>query len=209
MDLPFQKLSMPGADVWFAPALVPLNERARLFSQLRRQAAWKQQHITLAGRSIALPRLTAWHGDPGTAYAYSGIRNEPDPWISPLTDVRELLNFYVGTLFNSVLINLYRNGRDSVSWHADDEVELGVAPVIASVSLGASRKFSFKHRLDRSLRHDMMLEDGDVLVMRGNTQQTWLHQIPKTTLAVGERINLTFRSVHTKASPGRHPEEDV
>lgn len=193
----FHSVPLPGADVWFAPGWVPMKERPRLFAEIMEQARWKQDHLTIQGQSIALPRLTAWHGEPGAAYGYSGINNEPAPWIAPLSELREELIAGLGAAFNSVLINLYRSGADSVSWHADNEAELGSEPVIASLSLGAPRKFSFKHRFDRSLRHDLTLSDGDLLVMKGSTQASWLHQVPKTKAVVGPRINLTFRMVIT------------
>ena len=194
----FQSLAMPGAQVLFAPGLVPVEDRSRLLSELRAQAQWKQDYLRIQGQEIALPRLTAWHGDPGTAYGYSGVANIASPWTPALEEMRCLLGAHVDVIFNSVLLNFYRDGKDSVSWHADDEPELGTEPVIASISLGASRKFSFKHRTDKALRLDLTLSDGDVLLMRGDTQRNWLHQVPKTTKPIGERMNLTFRVVRPR-----------
>lgn len=161
-------------------------------SALRKEMDWKQQSIRIKGQSIDLPRLTAWHGT--RAYRYSGIVNTPSPWTPTLDMLRLRLEQELGHTFNSALGNLYRTGKDSVGWHADDEPELGPQPVIASLSLGARRKFSFKPRLGGE-RVDYWLDHGDLLVMRGNTQRDWLHQVPKTQQPVGERLNLTFRKV--------------
>lgn len=195
---------MTDADVLYFPGLIGEDDRARLFKDLRDEAAWKQDRLRIQGHEVDLPRLTAWHGDPGTAYGYSGIENQASPWTPRMQELLCLLSRHVDASFNSVLLNLYRNGKDSVSWHADDERELGVNPIIASVSLGASRKFSFKHRTDKNKRCDLVLGDGDLLVMRGQTQVHWLHQVPKTSRPVGERMNLTFRMVR-RPRPGFVP----
>ena len=168
------------------------HERRPLMDALLNEMAWAQQSILSQGNTIPLPRLTAWHGT--SRYRYSGILNTPSPWTPTLTVLRDRLEQELHANFNSVLGNLYRGGKDSVSWHADDEPELGKTPTIASISLGEARKFSFKRR-DGTEKVDLLLEGGDLLVMRGNTQRDWLHQIPKTAKAVGERINLTFRQV--------------
>jgi alkylated DNA repair dioxygenase AlkB len=142
------------------------------------------------GRRIPIPRLTAWHGAAG--YVYSGIRLTPAPWTPPLLELKALAERLAGQSFNSVLLNLYRDGRDSVSWHADNEPGLGRDPVIASLSLGAVRRFQLKHRrLPERLTLD--LPHGSCLIMAGATQHHWLHQLPKTKAPVGPRINLTFR----------------
>ena len=139
---------------------------------------------------MPIPRLTAWHGAAG--YVYSGIRLTPAAWTPPLLELKALAERLAGERFNSVLLNLYRDGRDSVSWHADNEPGLGRDPVIASLSLGAVRRFQLKHRrLDERLALD--LPHGSCLIMAGATQHHWLHQLPKTTRPVGPRINLTFR----------------
>ena len=143
------------------------------------------------------PRLNAWYGDPGCRYGYSGTRFEPLPWTETLTDIKERLTATLGVAFNSMLANRYRDGRDSVAWHSDDEPELGRNPVIASVSLGATRRFTLKHKSRRDIRPLAVdLTHGSLLVMSGPTQHQWLHQIAKTTRIVGERINLTFRYIY-------------
>jgi alkylated DNA repair dioxygenase AlkB len=187
-----ERLEFPdGEGVWFRRAFTP-GESADLFAVLRRETPWRQPVITLYGRSIASPRLSAWHGDPGAVYSYSGLRLEPEPWTPILRIARERVEMLAGTRFNSVLLNLYRDGRDSMGWHSDDEPELGRNPAIASVSLGAARRFLMQHKKQR-LRREWLLEDGDVLVLSGATQHYWRHHVPKTRQPVGPRINLTFR----------------
>ena len=143
------------------------------------------------GRSIPVPRLTAWYGTVG--YRYSGILHAARPLTEELRELRTLVEELAANSFNGVLANLYRDGRDSVGWHADNEPGLGAEPIIASLSLGAVRRFQLKHRTDRSLRVTLDLPHGSCLVMAGKTQQCWLHQLPKTRAPVGPRINLTFR----------------
>jgi alkylated DNA repair dioxygenase AlkB len=162
----------------------------RLYDALLGQVAWRQEEATIMGRRVAIPRLTAWHGEAG--YVYSGIRMAPAPWSPALLELRRRAVDLAGQPFNSVLLNLYRDGRDSVSWHADNEPGLGRNPVIASLSLGATRRFQLKHRrCDERVAID--LSHGSCLVMAGATQHHWLHQLPKTARPVGPRINLTFR----------------
>ena len=155
------------------------------------------------GKVTPLPRLTAWYGDEGAGYEYSGIRNEPLEWTAELARLRDEAGEAAGVSFNSVLLNLYRDGSDSVSWHSDDEPELGQDPTIASVSLGATRRFKLRHKATReTVVRD--LEDGSLLLMSGNSQRLWEHCITKTRRPVGKRINLTFRVVGTEVqgSPG-------
>jgi alkylated DNA repair dioxygenase AlkB len=154
----------------------------------------------LFGRRVAAPRLEAWYGDPGARYAYSGLAHEPLPWTPLLLDLRERVVDAAGGAYNSVLANLYRDGNDSNGWHADDERELGPEPHIASLSFGAPRRFLMRHRRDPSLRLELLLAPGSLLVMRGATQQCWKHAVPKTRAVTGARINLTYRLV---AAPHR------
>ena len=147
------------------------------------------------GLTIPQPRLIAWHGDPEASYSYSGLTVQPTPWTTLLTSLKAKVEEVVpGFPFNSVLLNLYRNGKDSIAWHSDDEPELGENPTMASVSLGAVRKFSLKHKVTKEV-HDINLASGSLLVMAGRTQTYWMHQVPKTKRPVGERINLTFRCI--------------
>jgi alkylated DNA repair dioxygenase AlkB len=177
-------------EVWLvADALPPANAN-RLLAELTAATAWRREEATVMGRRLPIPRLTAWHGE--TGYVYSGIRLEPAPWTPPLLELKAVAEAIAGERFNSVLLNLYRDGRDSVSWHADNEPGLGRNPVIASISLGAVRRFQLRHRRTRA-RVDLDLPHGSCLVMAGATQHHWLHQIPKTARPVGPRLNLTFR----------------
>jgi alkylated DNA repair dioxygenase AlkB len=174
--------------------LVPgaVGDADRLMAALRRDIAWRQDEATVMGRRIPIPRLQAWHGD--GQYVYSGIRLEPSPWTPDLLILKGVAEDIAGESFNSVLINLYRDGRDSVAWHADDEPSLGRDPVIASLSLGAVRRFQLQHKTT-GLRIDLDLPHGSCLVMAGPTQHHWRHQIPKTRRPVDPRINLTFRRI--------------
>ena len=162
----------------------------RLLDDLMKVTDWRQEVATLMGRRVPIPRLTAWHGQAG--YVYSGIRMAPAPWNPPLLELKALAEALAGQPFDSVLLNLYRDGRDSVSWHADNEPGLGRDPVIASISLGATRCFQLKHRR-RGERVSIDLPHGSCLVMAGATQHHWLHQLPKTARPIGPRLNLTFR----------------
>ena len=167
-----------------------------LFDRLRRETAWVQGELECYGRRIPVPRLTAWYGDPGATYTYSSIVNEPNPWTRTLTEIKLRLETATSALFNSVLLNLYRSGNDGVSWHQDNEMELGEEPVIASLSLGATRTFQLRHRKDKSIRRiDVPLKNASLLLMRGSSQNDWIHQIPKSAKPVEERINLTFRLI--------------
>jgi len=154
---------------------------------------WKQETLALFGRRIPQPRLSAWYGD--AAYAYSGLHLDPRPWPPVLADLRRRCAEIAGAAFNSVLANLYRDGADSMDWHADDEASLGPAPVIASISLGAPRRFQMRRKDKRGEAVCTELGNGDVLVMSGRCQADWLHRVPKTKKPVGPRINLTFRNV--------------
>lgn len=170
------------------------DQHDRLFGWLLTGVPWQQHAITVYGRSLLAPRLSAWYGDPGATYRYSGLRLHPLCWTPTLLQIKEVVETLASISFNSVLLNLYRNGQDSVGWHSDAEPELGRNPVIASVSLGATRRLVFQHKKRRE-RTALDLEPGSVLVMGGATQHYWRHQLPKTDRPVGPRINLTFRVI--------------
>jgi alkylated DNA repair dioxygenase AlkB len=175
-----------------------VREATALLEDLRQTIEWQQEEILILGRRVSVPRLVAWHGDPGAHYSYSGTDHVPRPWTPTLEAIRERASSLTGAHFNSVLLNFYRSGRDGMGWHADDEAELGRNPVIASVSLGASRRFCLRHRKRAGLRIDVTLTHGSLLCMSGATQHRWLHALPKTRASVGPRINLTFRYVHVR-----------
>ena len=188
------KIIMPDADVIHFPGLFGLSEADALFTQLREEVVWRQEQINFYGQTHNLPRLTAWYGDPSKTYTYSGITVRSLEWIGPIHEIKRRIETMSDNSFNSVLLNLYRNGSDSVSWHADDEPELGINPPIGSVSFGEARPFQMKHK-SLSEKRKIILEHGSYLLMQGTTQHHWLHQIPKSKRQLGERINLTFRSI--------------
>ncbi len=166
-----------------------------LFERLRAQIPWKEHRVFVFGRWVLQPRLTAWFGDAGVPYHYSGNSLQPNSWTPELASIRQVCEGLANSNFNSVLANLYRDGSDSIAWHADDERELGVNPVIASVNLGQERRFDLRHR-HTGETVKVLLPHGSVLVMSGPTQHHWLHQVPKSARPMGERINLTFRQIH-------------
>jgi alkylated DNA repair dioxygenase AlkB len=180
------------------PAAFAPDEAWDLFRALRERIAWQQEEVLIFGQRRLVPRLVAWHGDPGAHYSYSGTDHRPEPWTPELEHVRRRARELTGSDFNAVLLNLYRGGSDGMGWHADDEPELGRNPVIASVSLGAERRFCLRHRRRREQRLDLALPHGSLLCMGGPTQHHWLHALPKTRRPVGERINLTLRRVAVK-----------
>ncbi len=190
--LPDLSLNLPGGDVRLYADAVP--DADHLFQSLMAEVPWKHEQITLFGKPQTMPRLTCWMGD--AAYTYSGLTNVPAPWNENVQRIRDVAEKLSGTDFNGVLLNLYRDGRDSMGWHADDEAALDSAPIIASVSLGATRRFRFKpkpHHTAQALGVD--LAHASVLVMRGATQKNWLHAVPKSAKKLAPRINLTFRTV--------------
>jgi alkylated DNA repair dioxygenase AlkB len=193
------RLGLPDADVRLWRAAFRPAEADALLAALRSQIDWQQEEILIFGERKRVPRLVAWHGDPGTAYTYSGTAHEPLPWTHELQRVRQRAEELTGYSYNSVLLNLYRDGRDGMGWHADDEPELGREPAIASVSLGATRRFKLRHRRSRSAASTVDLAHGDLLLMAGATQHHYVHAVPKTARPVGERVNLTFRRVRTSA----------
>ncbi|SDR26681.1 DNA-N1-methyladenine dioxygenase [Paraburkholderia fungorum] len=195
MDL-FNDLPTPDVD-WYPDWLEPATA-TRLLTQLVEEVAWRQDTMgTPAGR-VPLPRLTAWQGESGAVYVYSGIRNVPQPWTPAVAELKAAAEESSRARFNSVLINRYRSGNDSMGWHADKEPELGTHPVIASVSLGTPRTFDLRHNKSGVVQ-SFSLKDGSLLVMKGNTQAEWRHRVPKEPRVAGERINLTFRWVTPRA----------
>lgn len=174
-------------------AQLPLSlSNADVFQRLLIETPWREESVVVYGKRHLQPRLTAWYGD--ASYTYSGLRLEPLPWTALLLEIRTAVEAACGQRFNSVLLNRYRNGRDSMGMHSDDEAELGKDPVIASLSYGATRTFILRHKRDkRTVR--LPLDDGNLLVMSGQFQQNWLHGINKSTRPLGERINLTFRYI--------------
>lgn len=174
----------------------PVGAR-ELLSTLTETIQWSQPSIKFFGKLVPVPRFAAWYGDPDATYTYSGVKNIPIPWTPELLAIKKKVEETSGTTFNSVLLNLYRDGNDHMSWHADDEKALGVNPVIASVSLGEVRKFGVKHRYDKELPPvSLELASGSLVIMKGEMQEYWHHRIYPTKKPMGPRINLTFRKVN-------------
>jgi alkylated DNA repair dioxygenase AlkB len=188
-------LDLPGAEVRLRPRWLAADAASALQAALLQQVAWGGHRIRMFGREVDSPRLSCWIGDPEAAYRYSGTRFAPRPWPPALTAVRRQLAEACAAEFNSVLLNRYRDGRDAMGWHSDDEPELGPQPLIASLSLGAPRRFVLRHRQQREQRAELILDHGDLLLMAGDTQRLYQHALPRTARPVGERINLTFRRI--------------
>jgi len=193
-DAPGTLLPIPiedGALALMARLPLPYSTE-EVFARLRAETPWRQDSIVLFGKRHLQPRLTAWYGD--ASYTYSGLRLDPLPWTPLLAELRQAVEHACGRSFNSVLLNYYRNERDSMGMHSDDEPELGPEPAIASLSFGATRSFVLRHKRNkRTLK--LALDDGSLLLMSGTLQSHWLHGIHKATRALGERINLTFRYI--------------
>ncbi len=179
---------------WLSPA-----EASTVFEALRVQVPWQARSIQIFGREVLQPRLVAWVGDAGAVYTYSRTRHEPLPFTPLLDELRQRISQQVGIALNSVLCNLYRDGRDSMGMHSDSEPELGEDPLIASLSLGATRRFCLRHRRGPTRgKLDLRLETGSLLVMLGTTQRHYRHGVPKEPKVSAPRINLTFRRVSPK-----------
>jgi alkylated DNA repair dioxygenase AlkB len=190
-------VGLPGASVSYLREWLTVPVADAAFDALIKEVPYTQHRVRMFGRELPAPRLSAWVGDPGAAYCYSRVRHQPLPWTRTLQILRERLQEDLGCAFNSVLVNRYRGGADSMGWHADDETELGPDPVIASVSLGATRAMRFRSRSPAAIKQALALalEHGSLLLMAGQTQAHYQHAIDKTRAAVGERINLTFRLI--------------
>ena len=199
MDSLFQSdaifLDLPEAEVIYYPHFFDKTEADAIYDELLTETPWQQDEITVYGKKHAQPRLTALYGNQGKSYSYSHIKMQPHPWNLLLQKMKTQLGEVTHCSFTSVLLNYYRDGRDSNGWHADNEKELGINPVIASLSFGAERSFQFKHKTDKDQKRSIVLEHGSLLVMAGSTQHFWKHQIPKTDKPIGGRINLTFRKI--------------
>ena len=175
-----------------------------LFDSLKHDIAWKQDHIKLFGKVHPTPRLVAWYGDPHCTYTYSGVVNTPLAWTPSLLTIKDRIEqLLYPAKFNCVLLNYYRDGHDKMGWHSDDEKELGPNPNIASVSFGATRRFDFKDKTDPSNKFSLELHSGSVLLMQGDMQHHWLHQLPAQKRILTPRINLTFRFIPEQTHPQR------
>ncbi|AXG70181.1 2OG-Fe(II) oxygenase superfamily protein [Kordia sp. SMS9] len=190
-----QKLNLPEADITYYPNFIPATEATRIFETLRDETPWQQDDIKVFGKVYAQPRLTALYGTNQKSYSYSNIKMTPHALTPLLADLKQQVDQTCEVNFTTMLLNYYRDGKDSNGWHADNEKELGVNPIIASLSFGQERYFHLKHRTDKTLKHKILLQHGSLLVMKGETQHKWLHQIPKTAKPIQGRINSTFRII--------------
>lgn len=190
-----QGIDLQGGHLRYWPSFLAPKDADRFLEGLWRDATWSQHFVHIAGRRIPSPRLSAWYGVDGARYTYSGQTYDPLPLFPLLEEVRRAVEKAAGTAFNSVLLNGYRDGSDSMGWHSDAERELGSQPVIASLSLGATRRFRMRHRSAGVDPVQLDLPHGSLLVMDGDTQTHWRHAVPKTRRQVGLRLNLTFRRI--------------
>lgn len=188
---------LPNAEIQYLPNFFSEKRSTHFLKTLIQKIDWRQNTIRMYGKQSLVPRLEAWYGDKGKSYSYSGITMNPTPWSEDILQIKMAIEERTMTSFNSVLINYYRNGKDRVAWHSDDEKELGPNPVIASVSFGEERKFKLRHKKhkENGLRAEISLKHGSLLMMKGETQHHWMHEIPRTTKPIGPRINLTFRKI--------------
>jgi alkylated DNA repair dioxygenase AlkB len=184
--------TVPNGRLFWMPDFIAADEALSLFLALRQDVEWRQDHIQLFGKSHPIPRLQAWYGD--KPYRYSNLMMDPKPWLPLLLTLKQRCEQVAHSEFNSVLVNLYRDGKDSNGWHSDNEPELGAQPSIASLSLGEVRTFHLKHKKTKQ-KITLELTPGSLLIMSGDTQRYWQHCVPKTRRVKQERINLTFRYV--------------
>jgi len=188
-------LQLPDAEIIYYPHFFDQEEADKIFAELLTKTPWQQDEITVYGKRYLQPRLTALYGNEGKPYSYSNIKMQPHHWNLLLQKIKFYVESVSNTNFTTVLLNYYRDGNDGNGWHSDNEKELGINPVIASVSFGAERTFQLKHNTNKDQKKSIILEHGSLLLMKGSTQHFWKHQIPKTSKPIGPRINLTFRVI--------------
>ena len=187
---------LPDAELRLIPDWCPPERAERWLQQLVAETPWEQTVVHLHGRDYPVPRLVNWYGDPAVFYTYSGQTHAPLPWTPLLAEIRSAVEQAAGQRFNGVLLNFYRDGQDSMGWHSDDEPELRRDPLVASLSLGGSRRFDLRRKGQTRIAHSLELTHGSLLVMRGATQHHWQHQVAKTRRSCMPRLNLTFRLVY-------------
>jgi len=187
--------SLNNATIDYKEDFLSVNESLQMYESFVSDVQWVHREIMIFGKRIKEPRLTAWYGDEEASYKYSGIELKPLPWYPKLLDLKKRIETFTEQPFNSVLFNWYRDGNDSMGWHSDDEKELGLNPVIASLSLGEARDFQFRRKDDHNVKKQITLKSGSLLVMSGEMQTYWQHQTPKRKRINEGRINLTFRKI--------------
>lgn len=188
--------SIIGHDVLLIDPFLDAESSMNLFKTLYETLSWQSLQIKLYGRLLNQPRLTAFYGDDGIHYTYSNLTLKAEPFTQELLNIKQTIESVCQTTFNCVLANLYRDGNDSMGWHSDDEPSLGDQPTIASISFGAERRFHLKHQFDPSIpTQKLLLRPGSLLIMQGQSQSHWQHQLPKSKRVALPRINLTFRRI--------------
>lgn len=188
-------LQLPNAELALWPQWLSVSVADEWLTLLTEQTPWQQPQVRIFGRHVAVPRLVAWYGDAEASYRYSGLTHQPLPWTPLLAQIRAQVEQAAGQSLNGVLLNYYRHGQDSMGWHSDDEAELGVNPLIASLNLGGTRRFDLRRKGQNRIEHSLDLQHGSLLVMRGATQHHWQHQVAKTRASCAPRLNLTFRLI--------------
>ena len=190
-----QTFALGDSEIQYVANAFTAREADRLFQSLLDAIPWRTATLTIAGQKRPLPRLQCWMADQGRSYSYSGLKLSPHPWNPDVLRIKARLEQLCEHSFNSVLLNYYRDGSDSVSWHADDETELGPNPIVASVSLGAQRTLEFKPKFNLTTpKKQIVLGSGSILIMGKTIQNNWLHQLPKISGTIHPRISLTFRN---------------
>ena len=193
-----KELQIPQGTLLLEPDFIADNEANNLFQSLQQQLNWQQAEIRMFGRMVRIPRLQCFQGEPGISYRYSGLTLKTEPWHPLIHALKQRVESVAEHTFNTVLINYYRDGKDSMGWHSDDEPELGSNPVIASLNLGQARRFLLRHRFDKAIpQRELLLNSGSLLIMAGQLQHYWHHSVPKTNRPLEGRINLTFRHTFT------------
>ena len=180
--------------VYYYGKILNSKSASRIFDLLMKNILWKNDEVIIFGKRIITKRKAAWYGDSDYLYTYSNSTKQALPWTEELSWLRQIIEELIGTKFNSCLLNLYHNGNEGMGWHSDDEKSLGKNNTIASLSLGAERKFLFKHKQTKQIV-SLLLEHGSLLVMKEATQSNWLHSLPKSKDVIDSRINLTFRTI--------------
>lgn len=189
------RLPIADAECFYLKNFLTESDASNAYQQLIDELEWAQDKVFVFGKWHLIPRLQAWHGDPHASYQYSGKQLTPQPWSPTLKKLHDAIDS-LGIETNSVLANWYRDGNDRMGWHSDNEKELGPTPVIASLSLGASRTFQLKHKRSKQ-RVDIELTSGSLLVMAGSMQHNWVHALPQRKRIMDGRVNLTFRNIHS------------
>ncbi len=191
----FPDEAITAPDWTLTPGFLSRDAADALYDALLSETPWREDRLRLGGREVVAPRRVSWHGDPVCVYRYSGARHDPSPWFPALAALRDQVQAAAGHRFNCVLLNLYRDGQDSMGWHSDDEPELGTNPVVASVSLGAERRFRFRSRSNPAETATILLGHGGLLAMGPGCQTRWRHSLPKMAAVTTPRINATFRFI--------------